>query len=113
HSPLMAGAAAVFRSHWEQVPLRRLDRPQVFNSDGAVHQDPAEVRWLMGAQLTGPVRWTGTVLRLHELGVDRYVEVGPGSTLTGLVKKIVPVAVVHNVEDMESVEAYLRVTHAA
>jgi [acyl-carrier-protein] S-malonyltransferase len=113
HSPLMSGAAEAFGSHWQRVGLDRLDRPQVFNADGAVHQDPAEVRRLMVAQLTGPVRWTATVLRLKELGVDRFVEVGPGRTLTGLVKKIVPDAVVHNIEDMEGVEAYLRVAHAA
>jgi [acyl-carrier-protein] S-malonyltransferase len=113
HSPLMAGAAEVFRAQWEQVPLHRLDRPQVFNTDGAVHQDPLEVRRLMVAQLTGPVRWTATVVRLQELGADRFVEVGPGRTLTGLVKKIVPGAVLHNIEDVEGVEAYLRVTHAA
>ena len=113
HSPLMACAAEEFRSHWEQVPLRPLERPQVFNSDGAVHQEPVEVRRLMVAQLTGPVRWTATVMRLLELGVDRFVEVGPGRTLTGLVKKIVPGAVLHNIEDMDGLEAYVRVSHAA
>lgn len=113
HSPLMEAAADAFRSDWESVHLSRLDRPQVFNADGAVHEDPAEVRRLLVAQLTGPVRWTATVLRLQELGVDRFVEVGPGRTLVGLVKKILPGAVVHNVEDMEGMEAYLRVAHAA
>ena len=113
HSPLMTGAAEVFRTHWEQVPLRPLECPQVFNSDAAVHRDPLEVRRLMIAQLTGPVRWTATVLRLQALGVDRFVEVGPGRTLTGLVKKILPGAVYHNIEDMEGLEAYLRVTRAA
>lgn len=113
HSPLMGGAAEAFRSHWDAVPLGRLDRPQVFNTDGAVHEDPGEVRELMVAQLTGPVRWTATVLRLQELGVARFVEVGPGRTLSSLVKKILPGAVVHNIEDMEGLEAYLRVAHAA
>lgn len=113
HSPLMAAAADAFRIPWERVHLGRLDRLQVFNADGAVHEEPTEVRRLMVAQLTGPVRWTATVLRLQELGVDRFVEVGPGRTLSGLVKKILPGAVVHNIEDMEGVESYLRVTHAA
>jgi len=113
HSPLMAGAADAFRTPWERVHLARLDRPQVFNADGAVHEEPTEVRPLMVAQLTGPVRWTATVLRLQELGVDRFVEVGPGRTLSGLVKKILPGAVVHNIEDMEGLESYLRVAHAA
>jgi [acyl-carrier-protein] S-malonyltransferase len=92
--------------------MTRLDRPQVFNADAQVHQDPDEVRPLMVGQLTGPVRWTETVRRLQSLGIDRFVEVGPGKTLTGLVKKILPGAVVHNIEDMTTLEAFVRATDA-
>lgn len=111
HSPLMARAADAFRTDWAEIPLHRLDRPQVFNADGDVHAEPAEVRELMVGQLMGPVRWTATVRRLQQLGIDRFVEVGPGRTLTGLVKKILPGAVVHNIEDMSGVHDYLRATH--
>jgi [acyl-carrier-protein] S-malonyltransferase len=107
----MSAAAEAFRSEWQRIPLRRLDRPQVFNADGEVHSEPEEVRELMVAQLTGPVRWTATVNGLRRLGIDRFVEVGPGRTLTGLVKKILPGAVVHNIEDMTSLEAYLSASH--
>jgi [acyl-carrier-protein] S-malonyltransferase len=105
HSPLMARAAEA------AIPLDRLARPQVFNADGEVHAEATEVRELMVGQLTRPVRWTATVRRLQQLGIDRFVEVGPGRTLTGLVKKILPGAVVHNIEDMSTVRDYLRATH--
>lgn len=111
HSPLMARAAETFRREWAAIPLQRLERPQVFNADGDVHVEATEVRELMVGQLTGPVRWTATVRRLQQLGIDRFVEVGPGRTLTGLVKKILPGAVVHNIEDMSAVRDYLRATH--
>ena len=111
HSPLMARAAETFRREWAAIPLQRLERPQVFNADGDVHVEVTEVRELMVGQLTGPVRWTATVRRLQQLGIDRFVEVGPGRTLTGLVKKILPGAVVHNIEDMSAVRDYLRATH--
>ncbi len=110
HSPLMARAAEAFRPAWAAIPLHRLERPQVFNMDGEVHVEPTEVRELMVGQLTGPVRWTATVRRLQQLGIDRFVEVGPGRTLTGLVKKILPGAVVHNIEDMSTLREYLRAT---
>jgi len=113
HSPLMAKAAETFRAAWERVPLKRLNRPQVFNADGEVHAEPDEVRPLMVRQLTGPVRWTATVRRLQALGIDRFIEVGPGKTLSGLVKKSLPGAVVHNIEDMSSLDAYLRTAHAS
>jgi [acyl-carrier-protein] S-malonyltransferase len=107
HSPLMARAAQVFAAAWEKIPLRALRRPQVFNADAQVHQDPVEVRRLMVGQLTGPVRWTQSIQRLRQLGADTYIEVGPRRTLTGLVKKILPGAVVHNVEDLTGMNTLL------
>ena len=108
HSPLMANAATVFREAWSAVPLRELRRPQVFNADAEVHAAPSEVRELMVGQLTGPVRWTASIQRLHALGVDTFIEVGPRRTLTALVKKILPEAVVHNIEDLESMKVALQ-----
>jgi [acyl-carrier-protein] S-malonyltransferase len=111
HSPLMVQAAQVFAAAWEKIPLRHLRRPQVFNADAQVHQQPDDVRRLMVGQLTGPVRWTQSVQRLQQLGADTYIEVGPRRTLTGLVKKILPGAVVHNIEDVPSLTAYLQAAH--
>jgi [acyl-carrier-protein] S-malonyltransferase len=111
HSPLMARAAQVFARTWEEIPLRALRRPQVFNADAQVHSDPIEVRRLMVGQLTGPVRWTQSIQRLQQLGADTYIEVGPRRTLTGLVKKILPGAVVHNIEDLASMNTTLKTLH--
>jgi [acyl-carrier-protein] S-malonyltransferase len=111
HSPLMAHAAQVFATAWEKIPIRALRRRQVFNADAQVHQDPVEVRRLMVGQLTGPVRWTQSIQRLQQLGADTYIEVGPRRALTGLVKKIVPGAVVHNVEDLTSMNSLLETIH--
>ena len=112
HSPLMANAAKVFAGAWEKIPLRPLRRRQVFNADADVHQDPAEVRGLMVGQLTGPVRWTHSIQRLQQLGADTYIEVGPRRTLTGLVKKILPSAVVHNIEDVASMNTVMETIRA-
>ncbi|HET9847965.1 MAG TPA: ACP S-malonyltransferase [Candidatus Dormibacteraeota bacterium] len=112
HSPLMKDAAAAFAETWDAITLRRLERPQVFNADAAAHAEPGEIRPLMVGQLTGPVRWTQSVRRLRELGASTFVEIGPGRTLTGLVKKIVPEAVLHNIEDMASLTAFLQAEHA-
>ncbi len=112
HSPLMAGAARVFAAAWDQIPLRPLRRPQVFNADAQVHQEASELRRLMVGQLTGPVRWTQSIQRLQQLGTDSFIEVGPRRTLTGLVRKILPGAVVHNIEDVPSMTAFLHAAHA-
>ncbi len=112
HSPLMVEAARSFRTAWEHVPLERLARPQVFNADAQVHHDAQEIRELMVRQLTGPVRWSDSVRRLAGLGIETFVEIGPGRTLTGLVKKILPEAQVHNIEDLARLGAFLEVAHA-
>ena len=112
HSPLMKAAADVFAGAWQKIPLGRLNRKQVFNADAQVHAEPSEVRPLMVGQLTGPVRWTQSIRKLQALGADTFVEIGPGRTLTGLVKKTVPGAVVHNIEDMASLTAFLQAAHA-
>jgi [acyl-carrier-protein] S-malonyltransferase len=65
----------------------------------------------MVGQLTGPVRWTQSIQRLQQLGADTYIEVGPRKTLTGLVKKIIPGAVVHNIEDLISMNTTLKAIH--
>jgi [acyl-carrier-protein] S-malonyltransferase len=57
-------------------------------------------------QLTGPVRWAASIERLAMLGIRRFVEIGPGRTLTGLVTKILPGSVVTNVEDLASLHEF-------
>ncbi|TMF58857.1 MAG: ACP S-malonyltransferase [Chloroflexi bacterium] len=113
HSPLMRQAALTFAGTWSRIDLRPLGRDQVFNTDAELHREPSDIRDLMVRQLTGPVRWSASVLRLARLGVDTFVEVGPKRTLTALVKKIIPTATVHNVEDLKTLDAFLKVAHAA
>ena len=52
--------------------------------------DPDEIRRNLLMQLTAPVRWTQTVENMVADGADTFIEVGPGSVLQGLVKKIAP-----------------------
>ena len=85
HSPMMAGAVPAF--------AEALDRVEVASPEGvtvlsAVTAAPFEdVRAQLAQALTMPVRWRETLLALRELGAERFVEVGPGRVLTGLVKR--------------------------
>jgi [acyl-carrier-protein] S-malonyltransferase len=65
--------------------------PVVVNIDAAPLRAGDALREALERQIDGPVRWVESVRFLHdELGVRRFVEVGPGNVLTGLVKRIVP-----------------------
>src|SRR6266508_2776153 len=62
-----------------------------------------ELRALLARQLTGPVRWTESVRRLADLGVDTFIEVGPGTVLSGLIKRTVQGVQVLSVGDAKGV----------
>lgn len=89
HSPLMAAAADRLGLALDGAPL--VDgRPQAFNVDGAIRTEAAEIRAALRAQLTSAVRWTDCVATLTGMGVDRFVELGAGGTLTAMGKRIAP-----------------------
>jgi [acyl-carrier-protein] S-malonyltransferase len=89
HSPLMAPAAKVFRPLLAAAPLRDTSVPVVTNATAEPTTSAQELRELLARQLTGRVRWTESVRRLAALGVDTFVEVGPGTVLSGLIKRSV------------------------
>jgi [acyl-carrier-protein] S-malonyltransferase len=87
HSPLMAPAVEEFMPFLAAAPLADPTVPVVANASAEPHSTADELRTLLGHQLTGPVRWVESVRRLVGLGVDTFVEVGPGTVLSGLVKR--------------------------
>jgi [acyl-carrier-protein] S-malonyltransferase len=84
HSPLMASAVPEFTAALERVEFRAPRVTVLSAVTAAPFDDP---RRRLAEALTSPVRWRETVLALHERGTDRFVEVGPGRVLTGLVKR--------------------------
>ena len=91
HSPLMAAASERLGAALDRAPL--VDgRPQAFNVDGAIRTAADQVRGALRAQLTSAVHWTDCVRSLLELGVDRFLELGSGTTLTAMGKRIAPAA---------------------
>lgn len=88
HSPLMAAAADAFRRALQATPLNRPDVPLVSNSTATQLDDPQTIREALARQLTAPVRWSQSVRWMIAQGVRRFVEVGPNSVLTGLLKRI-------------------------
>ncbi len=95
HSPLMREAAAAFAARVEAVPLRDPAVPIAANATGTCLGTAAALRPALLAQLDQPVRWTEAVRALDGLGIRTFVECGPGTTLGGLVRRILPEATVH------------------
>jgi [acyl-carrier-protein] S-malonyltransferase len=90
HSPLMAAAASQFTIALDGVTLADPDPPVVCNVDARAVHTAAELRERLREQLTAPVRWIECVQRLVDLGAEALIEVGPGSVLSGLARRIAP-----------------------
>jgi len=104
HSPLMRPAAEEFRRAVETTPFRRARIPLVANVTARPIVEPEEVREELVTQLTSPVRWVESVERMIEGGVDTFVEIGPKSVLTGLIRRIDRSVRTVNVGDAAGVE---------
>jgi len=89
HSPLMEPAAARLRAALEGTPVSAMEIPVYSNGSAAPFVD---VRGELAENLLRPVRWRETLLALRTAGVDRFVELGPGAVLTGLVKRTLAAA---------------------
>ena len=90
HSPLMEPAREELERAIAEAQFVTPTCPIYQNVDAESHTDPIEIKQNLIAQLTAPVRWTQIVRRMVNDGVDQITELGPGTVLQGLVKKIAP-----------------------
>ncbi len=90
HSPLMEPARQELAAAIEATRFHTPKCPVYQNVDALPHTDPAEIRHNLLMQLTSPVRWTQTVKNMLADGAEAFTEVGPGTVLQGLVRKIAP-----------------------
>lgn len=87
HSPLMEYAHDGLAEALESVDIRTPQYPVYLNVTAAPTTDPGEIRTQLLAQLLSPVRWAQTLRRMEANGASRFVEVGAGRVLQGLVRR--------------------------
>ncbi len=88
HSPLMASAADRLRSKLDETCFTTPRCPVLANVSAEPHGDAESIREALCRQLTHAVRWQDSMEKLIEQGYDRFMEIGPGRVLTGLLRKI-------------------------
>lgn len=88
HCSLMEPAAQKLEGELAKLRFRPARPPVVTNVEAEPNVDPDRMAGLLRTQVTAPVRFTEMVTRMRALGVDRFLEVGPGRVLTGLVARI-------------------------
>jgi [acyl-carrier-protein] S-malonyltransferase len=105
HSPLMEGAARGLAEALDHVEIRPARFPVVANATAREAQSPDEIRVTLKEQLLKPVLWEQSVRELLGQGVRRFVEVGQGRVLRGLVKSVDRDAALYGSEDPDAIEA--------
>lgn len=108
HSPMLAEAGDKLAEELATVELGEIKVPYLSNVTGDYVTDVSEVKELLRRQVASSVRWQQSVERMIADGVDTFVEIGPGKTLSGFMRKInrdVKVLNIEKVEDLEKLEA--------
>lgn len=98
HSMMLAEAGAKLAGELEHVGLGNVNIPYVTNVTAELVTDAAKIKELLARQIYSPVRWQQSVERMIAEGVDTFVEIGPGRTLTGFLKKINKEVAAYNIE---------------
>ncbi|HEY9231542.1 MAG TPA: ACP S-malonyltransferase [Blastocatellia bacterium] len=105
HCALMQPAAERLQPVLGDTAFADLNVPLITNVDAAIITSGEQARAALVRQVASPVRWSESVKRLLDAGVTRFVELGPGKVLSGLIKQMQPEAQILNVEDAPSLEA--------
>ncbi len=108
HTPLMQQAADRLSKDLGAVRWSDLSAPLVNNAEAKAISRAEEIQASLIRQLPSSVLWEDTVHAMGNMGVTTFVEVGPGTVLTGLIKRILPDATLLNVNDPKSLDATLK-----
>lgn len=109
HSQMLTGAGERLRKDLERAQLLEFSIPYVANLTADYVRSTEPVRELLEKQISSPVRWQQSVERLLADGFDTFVEIGPGRTLSGFVKKINREVTVLNVDKYEDLDKCMEV----
>ena len=107
HCDLMAPAAQEMAAALATASMKDAAMPVICNISASGETSASALRQNLVAQVTGRVRWRETLLELHSKGVTRFVEVGTGKVLSGLVKRTLEGVESYSLETYEDIESFL------
>lgn len=104
HSPLLVGAGEKLAKELAHVEIHDIQIPYIANVTADYVTDKSQVKPLLEKQVSSSVKWQQTIERMIADGADTFVEIGPGKTLSGFMRKINKEMKVINVEKVEDLE---------
>ena len=107
HTKMLEKASLKLREELENVEVKNSKYTVIKNIDGKQYDNETDVRDVLSKHITNPVRFEDGIKEMLDMGIDTFVEIGPGKTLTGFVKKIDRFAKVININSSESLKLAL------
>ncbi len=107
HCALLKGAGEKLEKELDGVEIHDMQIPVITNVTADYVKTSADIKPLLVKQVSNSVLWEDTIRKMLSDGVDTFIEIGPGKTLSGFVKKISKEVGIYNVEDMASLERTL------
>lgn len=104
HSPFLRMAGEELKKEIEKIQIHPLSIPYVANVTAQKVENPDEICQLLSGGVYSPVKWQQSVEYMIVEGVDTFVEIGPGKTLSGFMKKINPQVSMHHISSWEDIE---------
>ena len=107
HSSMMEAAGRKLEKVLETTEIQSLKIPYVTNVTAKYVTDPAQIRPLLARQISSSVRWQQSVEQMISAGIDTFVEIGPGKTIAGFLRRIdrkIPCINIEKPEDLEKLE---------
>jgi [acyl-carrier-protein] S-malonyltransferase len=102
HSDLMSPASSRLSKELELTPVSRSKIPVVANINAKYVHEPSEIKTSLARQLDNPVRWHQSVSMLMQDGFNQFYEIGPGKSLSGLMRRIDPNQKILNIDTVEA-----------
>lgn len=107
HCSMLKPAGEKLAAELEKIVINDLKIPVVSNVTAEYNKDKLKIKNLLVRQVSNPVKWEDSILKMIESKVDTFIEIGPGKVLSGFIKKIDKSVKVLNVEDIESLNKTL------
>ncbi|GAN32473.1 MAG: acyl-carrier-protein S-malonyltransferase [Candidatus Brocadia sinica] len=108
HSDLMSPASDKLAKELEATPISKPNVPVVANIHAQYVREPDEIKASLAKQLNSPVRWHQSISMLIQNGCNQFYEIGPGKTLSGLMKRIDSTQEIKNIDTVEAFENMIK-----
>lgn len=108
HCRLMVPAGERLAQVLAGIKVSEMTIPVISNVEATPNQDADRVRDLLVQQVSAPVRWQETITCMVTLGVDHFIEIGPGKVLAGLVKRMAKDSIVQNLQNVDDLSGLAR-----